>query len=173
MCEVLSELQTEESMDIQFLDREILRAKCVHSANKEICMFIKRAKNGCYNVNIILRLNYLWIYYSSCKNVELSGKGILAWHLKIPITWNLILQKKPDLCHENINQRCKYFCICFPSETRWKLIWQQHAWSMWSLSRLWSHLWRCPWKIHKVKFGFLRLCKIWHFSVHTDSYLRG
>lgn len=59
MYAVFSELQIEESMDVQFLDREVLEARCVHSANKEICMFIKRAKNGCCNVNIILGFNYL------------------------------------------------------------------------------------------------------------------
>lgn len=74
MYGVVSELWTEESMGIQFLDKEILKTRCVHSVNKEIHIFIKRAENGCYKVNIILRLNYLWIYYNSSKNVELSRK---------------------------------------------------------------------------------------------------
>lgn len=58
----------------QFLEKEILKTKCVQSVNKEICIFIKRAENGCYKVNIIVRLSYLLIYCNSGKKVELSRK---------------------------------------------------------------------------------------------------
>lgn len=71
---MFSELQTEESMGVQFLDKKNLKTKRVHSVNNKICIFIKRAQNGCYKVNIILRLNYLWISYNSSKQVELSRK---------------------------------------------------------------------------------------------------
>lgn len=115
MCEVFSEFWTEESMDTQFLDREILKAKCVPSANKEICVFIKRAKNGCSNVNITLRLNHLWIHYSSCKNVELPGKGILAQHLKIPRTWNLILQIQLTFAMQTWTKDVNISAFVFPT----------------------------------------------------------